>query len=481
MPNESSFPAVAPGRGFAVATAGGTIAPGKKALSYMARPETPKKEEPFTFSYDKLFENKRPSLALQHYLGYATKGSKKEKEDAFIRWLNTQLKGYQFSHGVVALVKDTATGTRETMNKVEDLNGALSKIFAGDAIDGKEAELRDLAKQSPEDIGKALAELFKEIGDVTLGSITDSLEEVKTAASSVVDSIPYLGTLTAAVKLIIQGVQLGVLVHEAYRISKIKGDSISIIEIETLGAIQYFEKKDIGLKTKDMVGTAATGVASYFGAGAISSAAITLISLLTAIVLRIIEYLEIKETNQALKSGTLTMESLRTKPLLGLHLPHIYGVDSLVLLGILPAGWRSGRDRDAINTKLQDILYKQAHGMQASTMGWLRSCMDWDNPSSEYHAPDITGLGGAAVAAATAGVPKKDNPWRREYQRILYVLEKTDKYLYSQSYALQKNGLTLHKANPTSLPDKAKEAALKKLKSIFIDDQQIPTLPPISR
>ncbi|MCC6410332.1 MAG: hypothetical protein IT270_01660 [Saprospiraceae bacterium] len=451
-------------------------AAGARALriTYEARPETPPQVGALEFSAEGLFKGLRPSKALQCILGFH--GTPAQQEAGFITWLNANLNGYQFSKDI----QDQAAEGKEMGDQVKDLDGALNKLFKDGAVDAKEAEIRKLADQKPEDIGNALAELFKEIGDVSLGSLVDSLKDVKDAASKVVDSIPFLGVITAGVKLLVQGIQMGLLVQEAYKIHKYKSDSFSIIELETMGAIQYFEKKDAALRSKDMVATAATGAASAFGAGAIASAANALISLLTTIVIRIIEYLEFLEANTAMATRTLTIDKLRTKPSLGLYLPHISGVDTLTLLGVLPVGWRESEKNQKIKDGLNAIMTAKAGRVNAFNMGWLTHSLQWDNANSEYRAPDSSGLGGMAVAVASAATPLKENPWKMEYERILYVLEKTDKYLYTQSWKLVKGQQVLHEPRPTGIVDKFKDAskelmmdaktrAMLKLKTTFTE------------
>lgn len=422
----------------------------------------------------------RPSLLLQLEMQEITEITpfhKAEHEALFVAWLNATLRGAMFSIGIPEAKEEL----EEVKDQITDLEGAISKVFEEGAGGGEAAEIAKLSADDPEKVGEAVGELFKEIGGVFKDSITD-LKDVKAAAESVTSSIPMLGTITAGVKLIFKGIQLGLLVHEAYKIYKAEGNSFSLIERETLGSILAFQKKEAANIGKDMATTAATGAGAAFGAGAAVDVGVKLVDLLMNIVMKIIHLLEIRKANAALKTGSLTLEQLRTLPTLGLHLPHLEGVDTLTLLGVLPPGWRVSSKAQQIRDKLNEIIIgKRGATVRSTDKGWLTSALKWDDPKSIYQPPDDSGLGGSASAAAAAAT-KEYNPWYPEYTRIVYMLEKTDKYLNTQNWKLYKGSTLLHDPATTGFIERAKEKVKERLKSTFTEvlSPTSPTsLPPI--
>lgn len=392
-------------------------------------------------------------------------------EKTFETWLNRTLSGAQFRIGR----QEAEEEEKEVKDQVKDLEGEVSKILEEGGGGPEDSELAKLAEQDPEDLQKAAGELFSEIGSVLTGSITESLTDIKEAASSVVSSIPMLGTIVAGVKLLYQGVQVGLLVREAYKIYQAKADSFSLIEKEVLGAIQFFQKEKGAQLGKDMAATAATGAAAAFGGGGFVEVGKKLADLLMNIVIKIIHRYKIMKANKAFAQGNITLELLRSCPALGLHLPHLEGVDTLTLLGVLPPGWRDSDKAQNIRNKLAEIVVQGGGPLRSAELGWLVNSLKWDDPGSMYQSPDESGLGGAAGSAAYAPTRKERNPWHSEYRRIVYMLEKTDQYLNTQNWKLHKGRTLLYDPAPTSIIEKAKE----KIKNVFTEPKA--TLRPIGK
>jgi hypothetical protein len=404
-------------------------------------------------------------------------------DQIFKAWLNTTLYGAKLSMGPDEAQEEET----EVKDNAIDLQKALSKIFK-EGAGSESGEITELPRQTPREMAKSVDGLYSEIAKVVSSSITPSVSDltniasgIKEAASSVVSSIPLLGTIVAGVKLIKQGIELGLLVAEACKIYQAKKDSFSLIEREALSAIQSFQKEKGAQLGKDMATTAATGVTAAVGGAAIAEAGTKLADLLMLIVIRIIRLYQIRKANEAMKKENgFTLELLRSCPTLALHLPHLDGgVDTLTLLGVLPPGWKGSDKKGIIQTALLEGY--QSGKVRSTDVGWLIRPLDWNEQNSMYLPPDESGLGGAASGAAQAAT-KQHNPWSREFERIRYMLEKTDKYLYAQNWRLykKKDPKPLYEPKPTGFMDKFKEEAKSKLQNAFKDClPQDSVLPPI--
>jgi hypothetical protein len=403
----------------------------------------------------------RPSLLLQAKLqrvsGYLLH-TKEVNEQLLITWINSLLKESQFMIEGSKGMEQEKGEAKEVKEKVVNLERSLSQLLKGGT--GPSGELGEI-QENKELCQAGLGELMQAITEVTKDSLKASLTDVQEAASSVVSSIPLLGTITAGVKIVYKGFKIGMLVREAYLISQAKANSFSSIETEVLSAIQSFQKKKGVQLGKEALATTAVGATAAFGGGAIADVGVKLANLLVNVTLKIIHLLEIRKANEALQEGKLTIDLLRSLPTLGLHLPHLEGVDALILLGVLPPGWRTGNKAEAIRNRLKELV-------GSADLGWLSNSLKWDDPTSLYRSPDESGLGGSANAAAHSAA-KLANPWTPEYNRIVYMLEKTDQYINTQSWRLYRQNTILHALATTGFVEKCKEKTKEKLMHIFVE------------
>jgi hypothetical protein len=397
----------------------------------------------------------RPCLLLQLALQSASKYSptkKQENEKALITWINDNLGGEKT---IFTITPETRAGEKIALHRESrKWKSSVDKLSEQEAV---QSEIATVVQDSGK-VKSNVDELVNAITEVTRGTLDSSIGDVKDAVSSVVSSIPMLGTIVAGAKLILKVVDLAGLVYEAYKISEAKGNTISQVEFEVLEAVQSFQKKRGVVGVKDLIARAAGTVSAALGVGVASEAATRSADLLINIILKTLHFLEMRKTNEVLQKSSLTIEKLRSLPTLGLHLPHLTGIDTLALLGILPPGWQTGSQKVDIQERLKEISSGPSEHVTSEELVWLKTSLNWTRESPI----------------------EKSNPWYEEYYRIVYMLEKTDKYLNTQGWRLcEKDSLTpIYLPASTGFIEKTNE----RLKAIFTSSSSAtPILPPITR
>ncbi len=239
--------------------------------------------------------------------------------------------------------------------------------------------------------------------------LKDLVSGLVEAAKMVVDSIPLLGTIVAAVKLTVKGVSLLLLAKEAYDVCMAKKSSFSLLEINVNGAITSYQQEKAIQIGKDMANITATGVSAAFGGGSVVSIATKLVDLVAKVAAAIYRAYQIWKINAKIRNRTpLTLQDLRDAPILGLHLPYLNGVDALALLGVAPVGWQASADKDGILRALNAAVTQGV--LRDTDKGWLTSPLQWNDLQTRYRSSLIgftqvgqaVRLGGAATAAAAA-------------------------------------------------------------------------------
>ena len=397
---------------------------------------------------------KRPSAVLLAKLSEWVPNTAEREKDLII-WLNKQIVGACF---IVPSATVAAESTKQS-TEVMALNKALETLNEK-GINGEKKP--DAVTFSSDQLKESTDNLFEAINGVVNDSLSDiSLEDVSSAASSVVDSIPFLGTIVATIKFAAKGVNLGVLAHEAYIIHQIKSSSFCLLEEQSLCGIQYFEIRE-GIKIgKDMAVTAGTAVSAAFGGGAIVATVGSMVTLVMNVTCKIIDYLEVQAANKFMKEGNLDMKKLGSSQILRLHLPHLKDVDTLTLLGIVSPGWKTSGNFAALKNDIQKVLQNMNGNKQEN---WLFSSLNWDLPSAEYAPPDEI-----VMPSITGGLSRKQNPWHEEYGRLKKVLETTDKYILKQSYRLYEGRSLLHDPHDASFTGRLTTKAKTTLKEAFRD------------
>ena len=452
------LPTVGPGRQFAVSQRVVQTADG-------LRPDTPLppvKQQPVTKAAGErtAYPLKR---RVERQIGPAT-----INPSLFSRWLTQSLEGHRFARPAAEAKQEN----KETNEQVNELLKEVTKL-AKEGDDSGPGEIAKLPEQGTAESTAALGEFFDALVEV-LGDPTDLelISAVKDTAEAVADSIPFLGTIVAGVKLLAKGVTLAMLAKEAYDVSRAKESSFSLLEHAVYGGIHSYQAEKGIQIGKEMVTTAATGAAAAFGAGGVVSIATKLVDVVVKIATAIYRAAQIKKLNDQIKQGRpLGLQNLKDTPILGLHLPWLAGMDGLTVLGLAPVGWQLSGDKEGI---MKALNAEAAAGRLRSTdLGWLTSSLQWNDPQTRYRSPLLgftpdgkpVRLGGAAAAAASPPT-EAQNPWTSEFKRAIEMLKWTDTYLYAQKWRLYaKDGKILHEPAPTGLLDRAQEAVKEKVKA----------------
>ncbi len=454
MPSLPSIPTGA--RPSAVATAGGIAPPGARAIASHSRvlqqlPELdlsdPRTDKRLTMV---VIMRKLSSRGFVHYT---------TTEPMFNEWLKEKYSGTQLAQGAEQL-KDQMT---ESTAEVKSIKGAFQTLKEKGIHGGESYAVEDFKRieVSPENIELSCQDFFEAIRSALVGSITDiDLGDITEAASQVVDSIPYLGTITAAVKVVITGGQIASLINEVLKVDKMQMTSVSELERETLNAIKYFESRK-GIKLGNKMTFAAAGViTSVVGGGAIVASAKALTTFIMNVTFRIVDYIVANKVNGHLKSGNLDLSKLREAHVLGLHLPHLPSVTLLELSGLLPIGWQKDRlvDLPFLREAVEAAIKEQAEPAQP----WLtRGSMQWVQGNYKSNLPK----------PPKPSSELKSNPvaqkWSKEYERIEFLYAATDKYLLTQGWRLYRLRKLVHDPQETGFVAEIKAQTLDTLKSVI--------------
>lgn len=384
----------------------------------------------------------------------------------FSRWLTQSLEGRRFARPAAEAKQEN----KETNAQVNELLKEVTKL-SKEGDDSGPGEIAKLPEQGTAESTAALGEFFDALVEV-LGDPTDLelISAVKDTAEAVADSIPFLGTIVAGVKLLAKAVTLAMLAKEAYDVSRAKESSFSLLEHAVYGGIHSYQAEKGIQIGKEMATTAATGAAAAFGAGGVVSVATKLADLVVKIAAAIYRAAQIKKLNDQIKQGRpLGLQNLKDTPILGLHLPWLAGMDGLTLLGLAPVGWQLSSDKEGIRRALDAEVTEGR--LRATELGWLTSPLQWNDPQTRYRSPLFgftpdgkpVRLGGAAAAAASPPT-EAQNPWTSEFKRAVEMLKWTDTYLYAQKWRLYQGETIVHEPAPTGLLDRAQEAAQKAVK-----------------
>lgn len=295
------------------------------------------------------------------------------------------------------------------------------------------------------------------------------VEVVADVAEGIVSSIPLLGTLFSAIKLIQYPLDMRSLVNDLTQIQEYEATSFSAIETSAYKAIQYHMDWESHKLLAQTAGGVASVAASLAGVGLIASIGKSIAGLIARVVLQIYWALEVRALNYALQKRTLTPTLLDQTTLLRLHLPHLQGVDTLTLLGLTPPGWRNKSElREKIPAALNKIATLDQDSLEHLTLpppGAVRvllGSLQWEDA--------------AVFRPSTASKPKAQYPslpmpqdaagsvWEREFKRARFVLEKSDKYLYPLSWRLYKGDQLVHDPLETGWVAGVKRKAFKGLK-----------------
>lgn len=528
----TQIPTVGPSRQFAVSQRVVETATGR-------RPDTPRPEEKQQRVTEEAAE--RPAYPLKRIVEHQLGRPMTISEPLFNAWLTRSLQGRRFarsaeeaneeakeirgevkglSEELTKLIKEGDGGDEAEIAKLKDQGPAESKKALAEFFDalakamkekppGKESktgresaavfdpyEASSAAEDAPSATGVAagaasLPSLLPSIplsSDLVAGAMAevidlkDLVSGLVEAAKAVVDSIPMLGTIVAGVKLLAKGVSLAMLAREAYSVCKAKKSSFSLLEVNVYGAItSYQQEKGIQIG-KDMVNLAATGAAAAFGGGSVVSIATKLVDLVAKVAAAIYRAYQANSINEKIRARRpLALQDLRDAPILGLHLPYLDGVDALALLGVAPVGWQASSSAGAIQSGLDASVMQGV--LRPTDKGWLTARLQWNDMQTRYRSSLIGAgvrLGGVAVAAAAAPTAEQ-NPWTREFERVIHMLKWTDTYLYAQKWKLYQDGKVVHEPAPTGLLDRAQEAVKQKATEVGNAVASSVGLPPVSK
>ena len=415
-------------------------------------------------------ELSRPAFDLQNYLIFVTGWS--PTIDAFNKaslanWLNQEFRGASFELASARAALDVGKTVNNLRKKVKEIN-EKPDVSASDKERAAQLDIllrpANVANLTPTKRAN-LSELFTEISGMsrtTLMAISSGVSEISDIAEAVVTSIPFLGSIISAVKLVIQGFKLGKLIYEMAQIKKIQETSFSVLESLTTSAILVHQEEKAILSGEDLAGSGLSSLASLAGLGVFASIGKYLVMTVTKVVLQILRLLEVRQLNSALQTGTVTPELLADTTLLSLHLPHLRGADTLTILGVLPPGWR--RDGD-MASKIQDALNTIAAIPEDDTIAnrsdvaVLIGALHWEQPT--MYRPATASKPKSAYPLQPAPAMPATNGWHAEYKRVLKVLEESDKYLHPQIWRLYQNATVLHEPGDPGMMATTKRQAIR--------------------
>ena len=357
--------------------------------------------------------NLRPSLQMRLWVHRGDPKSSMEMDRAhLVVWMNEELKGKQLQMGGFTKV---VSGGTEILIPAAFATKSIVDLCKGKVITDNLSEgIKDIALDISKVAGVEIAPKFFE---------------------SLVDNMVVIGVAYNVIKS--AGLTV-VLIMDAWERSKAKQalmSSFSVIEEEALMAGVTCYNKDIAKSATGIVTSLTKGTGSALGVGGAVGLAVAGVEFIIWLVLAVIEFVRVREANNALQSGNLTIETMRKVPTLGLILPHLSTADPLSIMGILPPGWRL-----ALKEHSPVISILRVKAAQNQT---------FSQSLNEFTSADDF---------------MKSNPWDDEQRRIVYLLWETNYHLYDQKYELyESDGKTLvYKAPPVSNYQKIKEWAKQK-------------------
>lgn len=376
----------------------------------------------------------------------------------FEEWLNDQYGKTQLASGAKQVLEESA----KTSSEIMAVKKAFETIQEKGAHGGESYAANDYVsiQLSAQAIDTSLGEFFEAIKDALSDSITDiELGDIAAAATNVVDSIPYLGVITASVKMGVKGIQIGLLIKEALKVDKMQVTSLSVLETETLTAVTYFQKR-AGLKLgKDFSFAGAGVITSLVGGGAIVASAHALVTFLMNVTIRIVDLLHATRANDWLNKKNLDLDKFRSASVLGLHIPHLPELSLLELTGLLPVGWKkSGEDLPLLKEAVAAAIKEQGEAAQH----WLtKGAIKWDK--GNYQST----LSNPPKPSGDQARDWQAKQWSKEYERILFLYSVTDKYLLTQGLRLYKGRTLVHDPQETGIVAEIKARTIDSLKNML--------------
>lgn len=372
--------------------------------------------------------------------------------------LTPQLQNAFFSKPLMVHIQEKI----QLINDLHGLQEEIRSINSKPSLSPRErdkAQLLSLTLNSP--LPPAPMELFNEIGTIAFGAV-GHIETISNIASNVVDSIPYLGTITAGFKALFTGISIGLLVKEVSEINQIRYSSFSALEYETTLAITQYQKREGGLLATELTMNVGKALTSVIGGSIFVGIASSIVDILAKVIEEIYYHIKTYNFNQALQvtstggipQAQINIELLEYLPLFGLHLPHLPAVDTLTLLGCLPYRWRVVISEGELITKLREIRDPEL-ALTEDEITWLTTPMAWPKVQGDLNRYD--GILQKIKNFITGQEISSPYQWKEDIRRAIMLLEKTDKYLNTTDWRLYKASRELmHDPSPTGMIDKLK-------------------------